>query len=204
MRVSEIFTSIQGESRRQGERCTFVRLYGCDMRCSWCDTMYAVEGNGYSRMAIGEAIEEAGAGGGDYVCVTGGEPLLRGEGRSLVRGLLDEGFDVDVETNGAHPFSDLKECGARIVMDVKTPSSGEQSDHSLLAELGPADDVKFVIGDEGDLDYAERVLLENPTEADVFMQPRGGRDGGLVEELVERRGLDVKVQVQLHKVRGLR
>jgi len=204
LRISEVFTSIQGEARRQGDRCTFVRLHGCDMRCTWCDTMYAVEGDDYDEKSLEEVVEEVKDRDPRYVCVTGGEPLFAEGGRELVRRLLDEGFNVDVETNGAHPFADLKEKGARIVMDVKTPSSGEESDLSLLDDLGPRDDVKFVVEDERDYRYAKLVLEEQPTEAEAFFQPVGGRDVEFLEEMVDREGLDATIQRQLHKMKGVR
>lgn len=203
VRVSEVFRSVQGEGRNQGRPCAFVRLHGCDMRCDWCDTMHAVEGEEYHEEPIDAVLEEVEELNEDYVCVTGGEPLRTDAGRELVHRLVEEGYEVDVETNGAHPFRDLKEVGARIVMDVKPPSSGEESDLSLLDDLGPGDDAKFVVGDDRDYDYAKRVLETHDTAARTYVQPVGGVDAEPLVERVLRDGLPVTVQVQLHRVAGI-
>ncbi|HQC34143.1 MAG TPA: radical SAM protein, partial [Methanoculleus sp.] len=156
MIVSEIFRSLQGEGRNQGRPCTFIRLAGCNLRCAWCDTSYAWEGG--MRMSVAEVLDRVWLLNGKQICITGGEPLLQ---RDEVAGLLEKfdrhGYTVEIETNGTQDFRDMQ-AFASICMDVKCPSSGEQSDLSLLPFIGRRDCVKFVVADEDDFLYARAVM----------------------------------------------
>ena len=144
--VSEIFKSIQGESTWAGIPCTFVRLAGCNLRCTYCDTTYAYEAG--SRMSVHSILDRCDALGCDLVEVTGGEPLAQSACPTLVSCLIDNGYTVLVETNGTLPISSLPAEAIKI-MDVKCPGSGMcgKTDESNLDAIAPSDEVKFVIAD---------------------------------------------------------
>ena len=158
LRVNEIFYSIQGEATHVGRPCVFVRLTGCDLRCRWCDTAYAFhEGR---PMSPAEILDEVTALGCPLVQVTGGEPLLQRGAPRLVRSLLDEGYEVLVETGG-HRDVGVLDPRARIIMDLKCPSSGE-TDKNLLSnveQLRREDEVKFVICDRTDYEWAQNTVV---------------------------------------------
>ena len=197
MKVTETFVSLQGEGERQGMPCFFLRLSGCNLRCSWCDTKYSFE-NGTERSAD-DIVKEIAASRLQYVCVTGGEPLIQKEELIPLLEIL-KGADifVDIETNGTIPFDDITQF-ASICMDVKCPSSGEMSDLSLLAHLQKKDCVKFVIGDEADYLYMVEVLAAYRPNAPVCITPVFGTDTKwLVDTIIEER-LPVRFQMQLHK-----
>jgi len=197
MKVTETFVSLQGEGERQGMPCFFLRLSGCNLRCSWCDTKYSFE-NGTERSAD-DIVKEIAASRLQYVCVTGGEPLIQKEELIPLLEIL-KGADilVDIETNGTISFNDITQF-ASICMDVKCPSSGEMSDLSLLAHLQEKDSVKFVIGDEADYLYMVEVLAAYRPNAPVCITPVFGTDTKwLVDTIIEER-LPVKFQMQLHK-----
>ena len=197
MKVTETFVSLQGEGERQGMPCFFLRLSGCNLRCSWCDTKYSFE-NGTERSAD-DIVKEIAASKLPYVCVTGGEPLIqKGELIPLLEILKGADIFVDIETNGTIPFDDITQF-ASICMDVKCPSSGEMSDLSLLAHLQKKDCVKFVIGDEADYLYMVEVLAAYRPNAPVCITPVFGTDTKwLVDTIIEER-LPVRFQMQLHK-----
>ncbi|MFG0257122.1 MAG: radical SAM protein [Phycisphaerales bacterium JB043] len=213
LRINEIFYSIQGETTRMGRPCVFVRLSGCHLRCTYCDTEYAFK-EGETRR-IDEIVEEVLAHPCRHVTVTGGEPLLQARVHVLMKELCDAGCDVAIETSGA---CDIGVCDARVarILDVKTPSSGEHErmEWSNIELLTARDEVKFVIGDRGDYEYAVRVMREHGLGdragavlfAPVFEQARGleieGHPGLALATLsgwVLEDGLDVMVQAQLHK-----
>lgn len=208
LRVTEIFHSIQGESTRAGLPCTFVRLTGCPLRCVWCDTEYAFQGG--ERMALEEIIRRVQKIGTPLVEVTGGEPLAQRNAFPLVRRLLDEGFTVLVETSGAIDVASLDPRAHRI-MDLKCPGSGESSRNlwSNLDHLTQRDEVKFVVQDRNDYEWARAVIQERELDRRV----RDGSLGALlispVWDAVDFRelaawvladGLPVRFQIQLHKV----
>lgn len=206
MRISEIFLSIQGEGVGIGAPTVFVRLYGCDLRCAWCDTMYAVEGGEFATMSLDEVKAEIGGKlGCKRVCVTGGEPLLQEDEVSALTGwLLDNGYNVMLETSGhrAPPeiFSDPR---CVVSLDCKCPGSGMDGrmDFSLITGLGAKDQLKFVIADEADYLYARGVLESCPTEAGVVFQPVYGKGLRWLAERVLSDGLgSVRVLPQLHKI----
>jgi 7-carboxy-7-deazaguanine synthase len=199
--VNEIFHSIQGESTRAGQPCVFVRLTACDLRCTWCDTAYAFyEGRKMSVDEVVQAVEE-------YACplveVTGGEPLLQDEVYPLMERLLQGGHTVMLETGGHRPTSRVPAAVLKIV-DIKCPGSGEaaRNDWSNLELLAPHDEVKFVIRDRADYEFARDVVLwkmpVNPA-AILFSPVHGVLDAKTLSEWVLSDRLPVRVQLQLHK-----
>ncbi len=159
LRVSEIYKSIQGESTHAGRVCTFVRLAGCNLRCAYCDTPYAlsaVSGEWRSLDAIMERVGELGA---TLVELTGGEPLMQKASPALAQRLLDEGFEVLMETSGAFDIGILP-SGVKRIMDIKGPNSGESGSFQKenLAKLNSADEVKFVLHDREEYEWARRFL----------------------------------------------
>jgi 7-carboxy-7-deazaguanine synthase len=202
MIVSEIFRSIQGEGRNQGRVCTFVRLTGCNLSCAWCDTQYARTGG--STMPVEMVLEEITRAGQGYVCITGGEPLLQfGEVRELGKRLNKEGCSIEIETNGTINFRDLRKY-TTICMDVKCPSSGEESDLSLLADISSRDSVKFVVGDRQDCEYAAGVIDSCRIRGEMFFSPVYGSDYHSVARFVIDHDLPVRFQLQLHRLIGVK
>jgi 7-carboxy-7-deazaguanine synthase len=202
LRINEIFHSIQGESTRMGERCVFVRLTGCDLRCTYCDTAYAFyEG---SRMSIAKIEAEVARHGCPLVEVTGGEPLLQRNTPALLARLCDLGYTVLLETSGAH---DIGRVDARVcrIMDLKCPSSGEVHRNlaSNLLKLTGRDEVKFVVGTEEDYRWAARQIASGPwaqTVQAVLISPVHGIElRWLAERMIADR-LPARLQVQLHKL----
>jgi len=155
--VCETFASLMGESTRAGAPAYFLRLTGCNLRCRYCDTIYAYEGG--RKMTVAALVEEALAQPHRLVLVTGGEPLLQAETPALLTGLLQAGCTVCLETNGSLPLSPVDDRVCRIV-DVKCPGSGMagRQDWANMALLTPRDEVKFVISDRSDFDWALEVV----------------------------------------------
>jgi 7-carboxy-7-deazaguanine synthase len=200
--INEIFHSIQGESTYAGRPCVFVRLTPSDLRCSWCDTPYAFhEGR---KMSVDEVVADVEARGCPVVEVTGGEPLLQPDVYPLMQRLLDSGKTVLLETGGHRSIADVPRGVIRIV-DVKCPGSGEsdKNDWSNLARLTPADEVKFVIADRADYEFARGVVqreqLEGKVAAVLFSPVHGQLDPKQLAEWVIADRLGVRVQLQVHK-----
>jgi len=202
LRVSEIFLSIQGEGSRAGLPCTFVRLAGCNLRCEWCDTQHAWTGG--RELSLDRVLREVGKLGCRRVEVTGGEPLLQEETGELLRCLCQAGCEVLLETNGSLSIAPVDPRVVRIV-DFKCPSSG-QDQHNLwtnVMHLTPRDEVKFVIADRDDYEWArsavrQRRLLQRCA---VIFQPVAGRlEPGKLAEWLLADDLDVRLGVQLHKL----
>lgn len=200
--INEIFHSIQGESTHTGRPCVFVRLTACDLRCSWCDTAYAFhEGR---RMSIDEVLAEVDRFGCPVVEITGGEPLLQRDVFPLMDQLLAQGRIVLVETGGHRSVADVP-AGVVKIMDVKCPGSGEASkmDWSNLARLSPDDQVKFVIKDRADYDYAREVTrrerLTERVEAVLFSPVHGVLHPRALAEWILADRLTVRLQLQAHK-----
>lgn len=201
MTVSEIFSSIQGESSYAGLPCTFVRFAGCNLRCSYCDTTYAYEGGYHMTIeALVRKVEEAGL---DLVEITGGEPLLQREVFDFVRVLLDEGRTVLIETNGSRDISGIDER-AIIILDVKTPGSGmsEQMDFGNLERIRSHDEVKFVVTGRGDYEWATGIVRRHRLlhRCRVLVSPAFGivRPDDLARWIIHDR-LPVRLNLQLHK-----
>ncbi len=202
LRVTEIFLSLQGEASRVGLPTVFIRLTGCPLRCGYCDTEYAFQGGEW--MEVPAILGRVRAHGARHVTVTGGEPLAQKACCDLLRVLCDAGLEVSLETSGALDISGVDARVARIV-DVKTPGSGEMARNlrSNIERLTPRDEVKFVLTDEADYVWARERLSEYALMArcPVLFSPAWGRlDAARLAEWVLRDGLDVRVQVQLHKL----
>ena len=202
MIVSEIFRSLQGEGKNQGRPCTFIRLVGCNLRCAWCDTTYAYEGG--VEMSVAEVLDHVWLQNGKYISITGGEPLLwADEVFELLRKFAVHDYQVEIETNGTIDFREMQPY-ASICMDVKCPSSGEESDLSLLRYITPRDSVKFVVADETDLLYARAVIDHYDIQGEIFISPVEGSDYRAIAGYIVEEDLPVRFQVQLHKVLGVR
>ena len=202
LRVTEIFHSLQGESSRAGLPTVFVRLTGCPLRCAWCDTDYAFSGG--ETMTLGEVLVEVARHGARQVCVTGGEPLAQKACLPLLKALCDAGYSVSLETSGA---LDIAQVDARVsrIMDLKAPASGEadRNHWENLDRLNAGDEIKIVLADEADYEWAKSVLAARRLDAicPVLLSPVAGRlDAKRLAEWVLRDKLPVRVQLQLHKL----
>lgn len=219
LRLTEIFHSIQGEGTTVGLPTTFVRLTGCSLRCSWCDTTYSFTGG--SDWTVEQVMERLAPIKTKRVCVTGGEPLDQMDGAvALMERLLSEGYEVILETSGAIDIGRAVKLAPRerlqVSMDVKCPASNMQKRHRWenLALLAPHDQLKFVLSDRRDYDYARDVLAKHDVACEVLLQPMWpspdpvgptrveGEKATLaaVADWVLADGLDVRVGTQLHKV----
>lgn len=199
--LTEIFHSIQGESSHAGRPCTFVRLAGCNLRCAWCDTPYSWESG--ETMSLDEVLGAVAGHGCNLVEITGGEPLAQERTPELVRRLLDMGYEVLVETNGTFAV-DVLDTRAVAIMDVKCPSSGMHGrmDMGNLAKLRLRDELKFVIADRADFDYAASVVRTLPVKPrHIHFSPVPGRldPAELAAWILESR-LPVRLGLQLHKI----
>jgi len=203
LRVTEIFRSIQGESTHAGRPCTFVRLTGCPMRCVWCDSEYTFTGG--ESISVDDVMAKVKAYGCRLVEVTGGEPLAQREAFRLIQRLCDDGYEVLIETGG-YVSTEHVDPRAKIILDVKCPASGEEgrNHYPNLDRLRPdLDEVKFVVADRGDWDYAKDVIerydLENRARA-VLISPVWGN--GFLPEIadwISSSGMNIRMQLQLHK-----
>ncbi len=200
--IFEIYASIQGESTYAGRPCTFVRLAACDLRCTWCDTPYAFTGG--RKMAVDEVLSEVARLGVPLVEITGGEPLLQTDVVPLMEQLLDQGHTVLLETGGHRSIERVPRDVVKIV-DVKCPASGEaaRQDWQNLDRLAPHDEVKFVIQDRADYEYARDVTgrydLARRAAAVLFSPVHGVLDPKDLCAWVLEDHLPVRVQLQLHK-----
>ncbi|MBW7959815.1 MAG: radical SAM protein, partial [Candidatus Promineofilum sp.] len=204
MKISEIFFSLQGEGIEIGLPTVFVRLFACDLRCSWCDTMYAVEGRDFKDMTVEAVVEEIASYGCRRVCITGGEPLIQAkEAAALAAMLTAEGYCIVLETSG-HKMPPPEFWGENTVisMDCKCPGSGMEGrmDFGLFSKLRPGDQLKFVIGGDADYEYAKKVISDNEIRANIIFQPVGGEGlGALTDRVLADRLGRVRVLPQLHK-----
>lgn len=202
LKITEIFLSLQGEARDAGWPTVFVRLTGCPLRCRYCDTTYSFFGGEWR--SIDDILDEVAGHGVRHVCVTGGEPLAQKRCLDLLRRLCDAGYVVSLETSGA---IDVAEVDPRVsrVLDIKTPASGEADRNRWenLPLLTAHDQIKFVICDRADYDWARAVLAEHRlhTRCDVLFSPSKEQLSAreLADWIVADR-LPVKFQMQLHKL----
>lgn len=202
LRLTEVFASIQGESTRVGLPTVFVRLTGCPLRCTWCDTDYAFQG-GETRTAS-EILAAVGAFGLRHVCVTGGEPLAQKNCLVLLAALCDAGYSVSLETSGALDIAGVDPRVARIV-DLKAPGSGEVARNRWdnLPHLTAHDEIKIVLADEADYAWAKaQITLHALAErCTVLLSPvQGALDPAALAEWIVRDRLPVRFQLQLHKI----
>ena len=203
LRITEIFRSIQGESTHAGRPCTFVRLTGCPMRCTWCDSEYTFTGG--EHLSIEEVVKQVSDFGCRLVEVTGGEPLAQREAFDLIRRLGDDGYEVLVETGGYVSIEGLDQR-ARVILDVKCPASGE-AERNHWPNLGrlrtDLDEVKFVIADRADWDFARKVVSEYDLEnhaRSILISPAWEQiDLQELANWIAESGLNVRMQLQMHK-----
>jgi 7-carboxy-7-deazaguanine synthase len=200
--VNEIFYSIQGESTRAGQPCVFVRLTACDLRCTWCDTPYAFhEGH---KMSVDDVIASVDEHDCPLVEITGGEPLLQDDVYPLMDRLLASGRSVMLETGGHRPIDRVPRAVKKIV-DVKCPGSGEshRNDWRNLELLAPHDEVKFVIADRADYEFARDVIARHGLAhraAAVLLSPvHGTLDPKTLSEWMLADHLPARLQLQIHK-----
>ena len=204
LRVTEIFLSVQGESTHAGRPCAFVRLTGCPMRCTWCDSEYTFTGG--EHISVEDVMQKVRDFGCRLVEVTGGEPLAQRAAFTLVRQLCEEGFEVLIETGGFVPVEGLDER-AKVILDVKCPASGEaERNHwpNLERLRADRDEVKFVVKDRADWEFSlgviKRYELEGRALALLVSPVWGETDLKEMADLVSSSGLrNVRMQLQLHK-----
>lgn len=201
MIVNEIFYSIQGETTRAGLPCVFVRLTGCHLRCVYCDTAHAFHDG--RPMTVGEVETEVARHACRFVTITGGEPLLQEEVHPLMTRLADGGFDLQLETSGAVDISRV-DPRVRVILDVKTPGSGmgESMDWANLARLKDGDEIKFVLTDRADYEWAREVLRTRrpPGGVPVLLSPAHGTlDPRDLAEWMKSDGLTARLHLQIHK-----
>ena len=202
MKIAEIFRSLQGEGKNQGKPCLFIRLAGCNLHCRWCDTAYAQTGG--IEMNLDIILEQVWRMNPSYVCITGGEPLQQAdELEPLLVSLHKRGTAIDIETNGTLDFRRFLPY-ASICMDVKCPSSGEQSNLALLAAIRPQDNVKFVVMDEADCRYAQDIITTYRIRGEIFLSPVYGSDYAIISKFILVNNLPVRFQLQLHKIIGVK
>ena len=203
LRITEIFLSIQGESSHAGRPCSFVRLTGCPMRCAWCDSEYTFTGG--ERISFEDIFKQLKSFGCNLVEVTGGDPLAQKNVYPFITTLLDDGYEVLIETGGFFS-TEAVDRRAKIILDVKCPASGE-SERNHWANLerlnAEKDEVKFVIADLNDWEFARSVIekydLENRTR-EILISPIFGIENlQQIAETVSRSGLKVRLNLQLHK-----
>lgn len=218
LKISEIFYSLQGEALTSGLPTVFVRLTGCPLRCSYCDTAYAFSGG--ERMSLPQILAQVASYPCQRVCITGGEPLAQPNAIHLMELLLQNGYEISLETAGALSVANVPQAVSK-VMDLKTPSSGEVTKNlwDNLAYLTQNDQLKIVIADRADYDWAKAKLFEHQLHKKVgvvwfspmFMLDKRGNDGlgdktdvpNIATELAEwilADALPVRLQLQLHKL----
>ena len=202
LRIFEIFHSLQGESSRVGLPTVFVRLTGCPLRCGYCDTEYAFHGG--STQTLEQILREVAQYQAQYVCVTGGEPLAQKTCHELLKALCDAGYSVSLETSGAMDISQVDDR-VSVIMDIKTPGSGEESKNlwTNIPYLKAKDEVKFVLADRTDYDWAKQILekYQLTEKSPVLFSPvyKTLPPADLAKWVLEDH-LPVRMQLQLHKI----
>ena len=202
LRITEIFYSIQGESNLVGLPTVFVRLTGCPMRCTYCDTAYAFDGG--TKMDITQILSEIGQYQTKHITVTGGEPLAQPQCHDLITALCDNGYEVSLETGNAMDISQV-DPRVYIVLDIKTPASNEEPNNKYqnLEYIKSSDSLKFVICDESDYKWSKQQLTERSLadKCEVFFSPSADQlsPTDLADWMI-RDQLPARMQIQLHKL----
>ena len=202
IKINEIYLSVQGESTHTGLPCIFIRLTGCNLRCSWCDTAYAFhEGK---NMSIDEILQKVENFGIHLVEITGGEPLMQDNGYTLMRRLIENGYKVMLETGGSISLERVPKDVIKI-MDLKCPGSGEQEKNNLdnLKLLAPHDEVKFVILDRKDYEWSRDIIKKYKINETAHILISPVFDKLELKEMVKwilEDQLPVRLQTQLHKI----
>lgn len=203
MKINEIFESIQGEGLLVGLPTLFIRTAGCDLRCVWCDTPYALLESQGTEWSVDELVTEAKRHRVRDICITGGDPLRQKEEVVLlISRLLGEGFRIVLETSGAYPIDGLPRSERLVIsMDVKLPGSGMEGRNMLenIDLLRKWDQLKLIIADRNDYEYARKLLSGCRIPCEVIMTPAGGRELKWLAERVLSDGLAVRVLPQMHK-----
>jgi 7-carboxy-7-deazaguanine synthase len=201
MKINEIFYSIQGEGRWTGLPNIFIRSTGCNLRCSFCDTKYAYE-NGVE-MTINKIMLEIRKYPCKYVCITGGEPLLQTDILDLIDNLIKKDYKISIETNGSIDIKKITRIASLMIsMDVKCPSSNmhEKTCFENIAQLKSKDQIKMIIKEKNDYEYAKKLLVKYKPKSPVFLQSVWGTDINNLAEWILNDGLDVNLGIQLHKI----
>jgi 7-carboxy-7-deazaguanine synthase len=200
LNITEIFYSLQGEAKEVGIPTVFVRLTGCPLRCNYCDTAYAFKGN--NPLSIKSIMEQVAKYNSHYVCVTGGEPMAQSNCLILLDTLIEAGYKVSMETSGSIDITPVNKK-VSVVMDLKTPSSTEQSQNRYenIAVLESKDQLKFVIASRSDFDWCCSILEDYDVLSDVLFSPvyESLKPVDLADWILEKQ-LNVRLQVQLHKL----
>jgi 7-carboxy-7-deazaguanine synthase len=207
LRLSEVFSTIQGEGKYAGYPSTFVRLHGCNMLCTYCDTLYAVTGKKFKMRSIASIVDSCIKMRNKHICLTGGEPLMQEEAWALVYELVSKGFIVNIETNGGIPIERREFRSFVYTMDIKTPVSGmeDKNIYENLEKLTERDEVKFVVSDIEDYTFMKEIIKKYPTRAPIIVSPMfRGKKSKIMEELadwiIEDKLHNVRLGVQLHKI----
>ena len=201
MKINEIFYSIQGEGRWSGLPNIFIRTTGCNLRCNFCDTKYAYfDGKEISIQNLLKKIEKYPC---KKICITGGEPLLQDELINLINSLLKNNYNLCIETNGSLSIRNIPtEDKIMISLDIKCPSSNmhEKMDFNNLSRLTKKDQLKFVIKNKEDYEYAKKIVEKYNPICPVFFQPVWGTDPQDIADWIKEDGLNVNIGLQLHKI----
>lgn len=204
MLVNEIFSSIEGEGIRAGYPVTFIRLYGCNLHCSYCDTRYSCEGGDFKKMSVDEILEQVADLGFHRVTLTGGEPLIHKDVNDLIMALLKADYELNIETNGAVYIAPYVHSTKTIItLDYKSISSGENGSMWLsnIPILRKRDVLKFVVGSQEDLDDMRRIITEKHPMCNIYVSPVFGKiePKAIVEYIKEHKLENCRVQLQMHK-----
>jgi 7-carboxy-7-deazaguanine synthase len=207
--VYEIFASFQGEGIHTGLPTIFIRLTGCNLRCTWCDTPYALDISDGKSMTIEEILNIVGEFGIELICLTGGEPLVQEASFELAKVLIEKDYEVDLETNGSLDISAFPDLGTGMMMsmDVKTPSSGEEGSFlaSNLKYLRDTDQIKFIVKDKRDLDFVIGFIRKAHPDCNIIITPVNNEGGDRIAEYLLRSIShneipgNVRLMVQTHK-----
>ena len=205
LKVLEVFCSIQGEGVHTGLPTTFVRLSGCNLRCIWCDTAYSQNGSDGDNITVEEVMSQVMRLDRPYLCITGGEPLLQHDVIALCSTAIEEGYSVDIETNGSIGIEELiKRCpDVFLSMDVKTPSSGQEGSfhEGNLRLLRAEDQLKFIVSDPTDIDFALNFIREQGPPCDLIITPCSNENAEVLAEYLKRELQKGEYRMFLNRIR---